>query len=180
MKNIESVFLEIKVNQFIHSDYYKNELSTLESYFTFKGVLHSIKLNFEGLLDYCSLFYKNTNPNLSLKKFSEEISFSSRLQFTNADALESAKNNLALWESEGEKLIEGNFFINENHFMNIRDMGYQFSRNNNCNFLISMDFPFKGYSMGDDEAKYFEELSGWFDNDTKIYIDNVSFSYISE
>jgi hypothetical protein len=34
--------------------------------------------------------------------------------------------------------------------------------------------------MGDDETKYFEELSGWFDNDTKIYIDNVSFSYISE
>ena len=48
MKNIELVFLEIKVNQFIHSDIYKNELSVLESYFTVKGVLHSIKLNFEG------------------------------------------------------------------------------------------------------------------------------------
>ena len=179
MKNIESVFLEIKVNQFIHSDYYKNELSTLESYFTLKGVLHSIRLNFEGLLDYCSLYYKNTNPNLSLKKFSEEISFSSRLQFSD-ESQHSAKNNLALWETEGEKLIEGNFLIKENYFKNIRDMGYQFSRADNSTFLISMDFSLKGYAMGDDESKYFEELSGWFDNDTKIYIDNVSFSIMSE
>lgn len=179
MKNIESVFLEIKVNKFIHSDYYKNELSVLESYFIFKGVLHSIKLNFEGLLDYCSLFYKNTNPNRSLRKFSEEISFSSRLQFSDQSP-KSAKNNLAFWETEGEKLIEGNLFTDKNYFTNIRDMGYQFSNNPNCNFIISIDFPLKGYSMGDDESKYFEELSGWFDNDTKIYIDDVSFSLMSE
>ena len=179
MKNIESVFLEIKVNKFIHSDHYKNEFSVLESYFTFKGVLHSIKLNFEGLLDYYSLFYKNTNPNRSLKKFSEEISFSSRLQFRD-DSLGSAKNNLALWETEGEKLIEGNFFTNTNHFDNIKDMGYQFASNPNCNFIISIDFLLKGYEMGDDEGKYFEELSAWFDNDTKIYIDDISFSLVSE
>lgn len=179
MKNIELVFLEIKVNQFIHSDIYKNELSVLESYFTVKGVLHSIKLNFEGLLDYCSLFYKNTNPNRSLRKFSEEISFSSRLQF-NDESFHAAKNNLALWETEGEKLIEGNLFTDKQYFHNIRDMGYQFLRNQNCNFIISIDFPLKGYSMGDDESKYFEELSEWFDNDTKIYIDNISFSLMSE
>jgi hypothetical protein len=59
-------------------------------------------------------------------------------------------------------------------------MGYQFLRNPNCNFIISIDFPLKGYSMGDDEGKYFEELSEWFDNDTKIYIDNISFSLMSE
>ena len=179
MKNIESVFLEIKVNKFIHTDNYKHELSVLESYFTIKGVLHSIKLNFEGLLDYWSLFYKNTNPNRSLKKFSEEISFSSRLQFSD-ESLKSAMNNLALWETEGEKLIEGNLFTHKDYYNNIRDMGYQFANNPDCTFIISVDFPLKGYAMGDDEGKYFEQLSSWFDNDTKIYIDNVSFSLISE